>query len=415
MAKGSSEERVRIEPQASLGGILLLFSLGFFAIISNNNLIPPILVDLSQEFSVSVSLAGQVVTAYAISSAIMALLVGPLIDRYGRRPIMLVGSGILAVSSLTSALAWSFPVLLGFRALTGLGSAAFQTAILTAIGDLFPYQERGKAMGWISVAASSSSILGVPIGTWLAYRLGWRWTFLFLAALFLAANLALLFRLPRREASIEQRPLGEYLRGYARILGGSSTSAFLGVSFLGGIFYFAWWSYMGAFFIKSFHLSTGDLAPIMLINGLGGLVGAYLGGALGDRVGKKPMLLLSLLGLALLIPLHYNLLIALWVSVAITLAIAGSQVGRMTNSDALGSELMPHSRGTMMSLYNAALRFGMMLGSASGGMVIARGSYAVLGLFAGSVAVLSALLLHLRVKEEEQSVRQEGISFGRRM
>src|SRR5262245_46227468 len=91
--------------EQSRGIILGALCTGAFVFPLAAFIVGPLLVDLSRAFDVSVVQAGQLVTLAAVPSALLALLIGPLSDLYGRRPILVVGNVVLGVSIIGSALA----------------------------------------------------------------------------------------------------------------------------------------------------------------------------------------------------------------------------------------------------------------------------------------------------------------------
>ena len=106
----------------------------------------PLLVELSEDFIISVALAGQLSTATAISWAITAPLVGPVSDTYGRRPVLLLGLTLVTIGVLGSVLAWNFGSLLAFRVITGVGGAMVPPSILATAADLMSPEHRGKVL-----------------------------------------------------------------------------------------------------------------------------------------------------------------------------------------------------------------------------------------------------------------------------
>ena len=88
----------------SMGWILGMLSLCSFTVALNQQIISPLVVDISQEFSVSISLVGQLVTVYALTCALMAFVSGPFLDRMSRKTVLVVGTSGLALTALGCAL-----------------------------------------------------------------------------------------------------------------------------------------------------------------------------------------------------------------------------------------------------------------------------------------------------------------------
>ena len=103
---------------------------------------------------------GLVVGAFSLSAFFLRPWVGGLGDRWGRRPLMVVGAGVFTASVLGYRTASSPEALAGLRLLTGAGEACFFVGALTAVADLAPAQRRGEAMS----LASLSLYVGIGVG-----------------------------------------------------------------------------------------------------------------------------------------------------------------------------------------------------------------------------------------------------------
>ena len=128
---------------------------------------------------------GLVVGAFSLSAFFLRPWVGSLGDRWGRRPLMLVGASVFAASVLAYPLASSPAVLAALRLLTGAGEAFFFVGAVTAVFDLAPAERRGEAMSFASLALYVGIGLGPLIGELAIERVG------FVAAWVLAATAAL--------------------------------------------------------------------------------------------------------------------------------------------------------------------------------------------------------------------------------
>jgi MFS family permease len=128
---------------------------------------------------------GLVVGAFSVSAFFLRPWVGGLGDRWGRRPLMLVGASLFAASVLAYPLASSPAALAALRLLTGAGEACFFVGAVTAVLDLAPAERRGEAMSLASLALYVGIGLGPLAGELAIERVG------FAAAWVLAATAAL--------------------------------------------------------------------------------------------------------------------------------------------------------------------------------------------------------------------------------
>ncbi len=119
-----------------------------------------------------------VVTAYILTSTIVAPLYGKLGDLYGRRNTIFVSVGIFIVGSILCGIANSMTFLITARAIQGMGGGGLFVLALSVVGDAVPPRERGKIQGVFAAVFSSSSVLGPLAGGWLTEKADWHWIFL---------------------------------------------------------------------------------------------------------------------------------------------------------------------------------------------------------------------------------------------
>lgn len=362
-----------------------------FTVVFNMLIITPLLKDIAEDFGVGVGVAGLLITVYALSAGIVSFFAAPLVDRLGRRRVLLYGISTVAVGTTLSATAPNLWVLMLFRVLAGLGVAALQPAVFAAVGDYFPYKERARAVGWIITANTAASVLGVPAGAVVAQFLSWRLTFVLLGAITGAAALLIARRFPRHEA-LPAAAAVRYRADYAAIFRNHLAVAVLAANVLGFMSWFAWVTYMGAFFKDEFDVSTGALAPLVATTGLGILVGSVIGGRLSYRLGMKPLIVTGSLLAAPLIVVVSGLTFALWFAALMNFVYAVPGGIRFTGSNTLATEVSPERRGTFMAINASVQQFGIVIGSALGGLAVTVGGYAALGAFVGVTALMSGLV-----------------------
>lgn len=141
-------------------------------------------------------LAAFTISVFVLGFAVGPLFLSPLSEIYGRRIVLNLSNIIFCAFNLGCALAPNLTGLIIMRFLTGLGGSACLTIGSGIISDLFPTQERGKAMALYSLGVLFGPVLGPIFGGFIAQRANWRWDFYiaFIAACILTAGIAAFLR-----------------------------------------------------------------------------------------------------------------------------------------------------------------------------------------------------------------------------
>jgi predicted MFS family arabinose efflux permease len=284
LSLGGGDEARALSVLVSLLGLGLL----------DNQVIAPVLPHIASTLGTSAGSIGRTVSGYAVAAAIAALVVGPLSDRHGRKRF-LVGAGvILTLGSFLVVLADDFATFALARLITGAAAGIVSALVVAAIGDLVPYERRGRAMGWVAVAYFAAPILGVPVAATLADRFGWRVNYVGFAVLGVVIALAIAWWL--REAG--STPPVARRRNYGKFFKSVSTAAGACSAFFvtGGLTGFL--LYLGAYLEGRFGLSVTQVGLVFLLAGASSLAGALAAGRIADRVGKVRVAVLGSVALA---------------------------------------------------------------------------------------------------------------------
>src|SRR6266850_7043621 len=173
---------------------LILFGVLFLG-VSDTQMVAPLLPLIARDLGTTAGHAGIIVTTYSLAAAAFALFVGPLSDRIGRKKVLVSGLAMFAVASFLTYHVSTFSALVILRGFTGLAAGTLSTCALSFAGDYYPYDQRGRAMGVLSMGYFVAAVVGVPVGALAASRLGWQWVFGCLCAAACAIFLIALARL----------------------------------------------------------------------------------------------------------------------------------------------------------------------------------------------------------------------------
>ncbi|WP_164491792.1 MFS transporter [Staphylospora marina] len=352
-----------IAPRPEPGKILLL-ALSFTAFLVGMEAIVtvPLIPGMSASTGMPLKSGGMLVAAYAISYALFAPVAGMISDRLGRKSVLAAGMGLFTVATALVGFAGSFSELLVFRVLTGIGAGMVQPSVFAVAADAWPEQMRGRVMGIVTGSLVAASVLGIPLGGWLAELGSWRWTFWLLAALIPVAAAGLLTRMPAAAPGTAGRvPLSVMLRDAAADKG---VLASLGASalFFGGLQ--GMYSQSGAVYRLYFDLDVGAISLVLMVAGIGSVLGSLVGGRLADTRGKSRLLVLASLTVSvmiLLFALVVDLAVSIWLVLVIQFVWALMYGVGHASLNARIAELRPEARGTVLSLNASA----MYVGSAS--------------------------------------------------
>lgn len=147
-------------------------------IVGTGVLLPAgLLNDISSEFSVRPSSAGLLMLVGGIVVAIGAPVLAGATSAFDRRRLLAFALLLYAIGHLLSALVTSFAVLVLLRGVTVVGAAIFTPQAAATVGLLVPVEKRAGAIAFIFIGWSASSVVGIPLGSYLASHIGWRLVF----------------------------------------------------------------------------------------------------------------------------------------------------------------------------------------------------------------------------------------------
>lgn len=254
--------------------LLRMLSAATFIIFFQAYMVAPIIPSLSSAFGTSVQTAGLVVPAYLIPYGIATLIFGLLADRLGVQRVMFASLAAFAVLTALTASATTIAQITLWRVVTGLGASGVVPLALVLVGKLFPYEQRGRPLGWLFGAMAGGMAFGSPLGVMLVPFIGWRGLFLMVGV---AGGVVLLLFLPyRRMIAAAMQPVGgtfgELFRGYANLLGtprGQRTYAYVLVNsmFHSGVF-----TWLGVYLERRYGLGPVGIGLALLGYGIPGLL-----------------------------------------------------------------------------------------------------------------------------------------------
>jgi len=239
-------------------------------------MLAPLLVDLSNEFDISVAAAGQLAAVTFAAWAISVISVGPISDSFGRRPVAVAGLGLLGISVLASSFAPNFGVLIALRVVTGLTGGMIPPNSMAAVADILTPTKRARAFGLLMAFASLSGVIGVPLVAVITSVGGWKVPFPVIGSLLIVCAVLHWFWYPKIQASGPQSI--SCLSRYKQMAGISLFRTALAANLLQRMAFYATLSYLPAFLISEHGLSVGETAVPLAILGIGVVVVSTMAG-----------------------------------------------------------------------------------------------------------------------------------------
>ncbi|MBW3734136.1 multidrug effflux MFS transporter [Aeromonas dhakensis] len=198
--------------------ILLLVLLVLFSPLAIDIYLPAI-PQMAEQLGAEVTLMQGTITWFLFSMGLGQLLVGPLADRYGRKPIALGGVLLYGLSALGAGFAASLGELMLARVLQGLGACATSVAAFSVVRDSYGPKKSGQMISYLNGAICFIPALAPLLGGWLTAKAGWSANFWFMAGYAAIVGSWLLWRMPetRPEETRSGGPLISWSR-YSPVL-----------------------------------------------------------------------------------------------------------------------------------------------------------------------------------------------------
>ncbi|UCE43690.1 MAG: MFS transporter [Candidatus Bathyarchaeota archaeon] len=351
------------------------------------------MIDIAVTFEVSVGLMGQMSTVSYAVAVIFGLFMGILSVRFGRKLLLIAGLLFITISALGCFFASNFELMLIFYSLTGVGTAMVFPMATTLVGEHFPLDKRGNAVGWIIAAGSLSYLIGAPTIGFIAGIGGWRFTLLgFVIPISLGSLLLASIGLPRSKPGDKQEiGRGLILESFKEVLSDRSALACLVGHVLRMAAFMAVLIYGVSFFRQGFSVSVDFSSGVVIGAALCYTLGSLAAGRLVNSLGRKTVTVVTTF-LAGVITIFFVHLLSLWLSLALFILAAWFFGMASSAANSLSLEQTPRFRGTMMSLNSAAISLGNAVGSALGGLMLVLFDYGVMASTLGVMGIIATLV-----------------------
>jgi len=379
-----------------------LLLLNMFLANLSMGLVIPIVPELLEEFSASGQAAGYLVSCFGLTQFLFSPIAGNLSDRYGRKPMIIIGLVLFALSNLLAAFASDLTLLFASRLIGGIGSAALIPSIIAYIADITADDQRSKSMSWLGASMTSGFIIGPGVGGMLA-EWGIKMPFYVSACVGVLAMLCSLWGLPE-SVSVNNRQMRRQMKEkrdnvFRQIVLSVRSRYFVMLlivfTMTFGLTHFE--AIFPLFVVQVYGFTTGQIAILLTVCSLIGTMNQLL---LTDRITRRfgekqiivAMLFLSAVSLVLLLfsgDFYYVMVITM-------LFFTFNNILRPTINTLL-SRVAGNEQGFVAGMNNAYTSLGTIFGPMLAGILF-EVHFDLPYLFGGFVLLLSSIFTGSRLK-----------------
>ncbi len=350
--------------------VIVLISLSFMLGMSEF-IVVGILPDIAAGLKVSEVTVGNLVSLFAFVYAPVTPLGSALSARFPRFATHLTLVGVFLIGNVLCAFAPNYGVLVVARILIALVSGTLVAIAMTYAPDVTTEQYRTKFIAWVFSGFSIASVVGVPVGTWVANTFGWRWAFHLVNVLTVALIVLMVMVLPRNSHIVKIGFLPQFRLFFDRRI----QLGVLDVVF-GAAATYVFYTYLTPIMRDEVHVPERYLSVGLVIFGAACLWSNLYGGKLADRGrGVEPLMHIRPIYCAHAV-LMASLIVTHWVPVygALLLVVLGMFMYLQNSASQVlymdvASQSHPGSLNLAASLNSMSFNIGIAVGSAVGGLV----------------------------------------------
>lgn len=330
-----------------------------------------ILPDIAADLKISEVTVGNLVSLFAFVYAPVTPLGSALSARFPRFATHLTLIGIFLAGNILCAFAPNYAVLVVARIMIALVSGTLVAVAMTYAPDVTTDRFRTKFIAWVFSGFSIASVVGVPVGTWVANTFGWRWAFHMINVLTIVLIIGMVMVLPRNSHIVKIGFLPQFRLFFDRRIQ-------LGVLDVvcGAAASYVFYTYLTPIMRDEVHVPEQYLSVGLVIFGAACLWSNLYGGKLADRGrGVEPLTHIRPIYCAHAVFMA-SLVVAHWVPVygALLLVVLGMFMYLQNSASQVlymdvASQSHPGSLNLAASLNSMSFNIGIALGSAVGGLV----------------------------------------------
>lgn len=320
------------------------------------NIFVPSMPQLVAWFKTDYATAQLGLSLFLAAMAVLQLVIGPLSDRFGRRPVMLSGIAFFLGGTVICIFAPTIEAFLAGRLVQAFAVAGIVLS-RAVVRDLVSREKAASAIGYVTMGMSVAPMLGPAIGGLIDEHFGWQASFVFLGVLGTAALAMIAVNLP--ETNVHRgAPIGEQFRHYRSLLTSGAYWLYAGTGSLGSAVFFAFLGGAPALASGPLALSPSQYGAWFAISAVGYMLGNFIAGRFSERLGIRRMIrwgaLVTLAGCAMPLALFHFAGVSTFAVFAPMLLVGMGNGMLLPNTTAAAISVRPDAAGAASGLIGSA-------------------------------------------------------------
>lgn len=399
-------------PAINERSLIWLVGLVQFINILDFMMVMPLGPDFSLSLSIPANHIGEIGGAYTFAAAISGLVTALFLDKYPRKPALIVCLCGLIIATLCGAFVWDSGSMIVARLLAGAFGGPLSALALALIADYIPPERRGQALGKVMGSHSVASVLGVPFGLELARHFSWRAPFVVTALLGVAVAVFAWRRLPfhrpfQHTGTLRQRLLELLLILRSRLA--LMTYAMMALSMLAGFIIIP---NISAHVQLNLGYPRDWLGLLYFCGGCVSFFGMRIAGRMVDRYSSLRVMSIFTAMLIVSIACWFVWFPPMVVVLPMFVLFMVSTTGRMVSAQAISSKIpAPAQRGSYMALQSAVMHFSSAFGAYISALILVEDGGRLLHVpVIGGIAIICSAAVPFLCWRVEKQIRQKRAS-----
>jgi len=367
--------------------ILLALAISAFSIGTAEFVMAGVLPNIASTFSVSISVAGWLMTAYAIGVMVSAPILTAVTILLPRKYVLIGLMSLFVLGNIISALASNYSVLMAGRVISALCHGAFFGVGAVVAAEVVSPERKGRAIALMFTGLTLANVLGVPMGTFLGQNFGWRSMFWVISLLGTIGMIGIAFLLPYQKVVSTIKLKQELVMfKHPQVW----LSLFVTAFGFGGLF--ASFAYIAPMMTEVAGFSADSLFGLLVLFGLGLVSGNMIGGRAGDKALVPAIcILMLLLGITLFVFTFTSHVQSLAAITLFLLGVFGFSIVSPVQAQVIkeAKDAATLASATNISFFNVGIAAGTYLG----GLTIHLGFGLTSPSWVGGTLVITGLLI----------------------